>query len=72
LRAWGIHGGDGVAASVVTSALIYSQHNTLENGSSTRSLQPNKLSNLAYQGVSMGNISSANLQIMDQGHMILI
>jgi len=31
---WGIHGGDGIAASVITSALIYCQHATLEKGSS--------------------------------------
>jgi len=48
---WGIHGGDGIAASVITSALIYSQHATLEKGS-TRSLQPNELSILVsvYEG----------------------
>ena len=48
---WGIHGGDGIAVSVITSALIYSQHATLEKGS-TRSLQPNELSILVsvYEG----------------------
>ena len=48
---WGIHGGDGIAASVITSVLIYSQHATLEKGS-TRSLQPNELSILVsvYEG----------------------